>query len=91
MMTKPTKFCHYCEMGFFMKSHLHGESCRFFVRAVKAVKRKREEEPKAKPCLAKPKEKTTDFSTVCFVPYSAPKRVRVQSKMGRARRRLFHC
>ena len=90
MMTKPTKFCHYCEMGFFVKSHLHGESCPLKI-AAKAVKRKRPEEPKAKPCLAKPKEKTTDISTVCFVPYSAPKRVRVQSKMGRARRRLFHC
>ena len=41
-----SKFCHGCEMGLFMKSHFHADYCRFFVRAVKAVKRKREEEPK---------------------------------------------
>ena len=34
-------------MGFFKKSHLHVDSCRFFVRPV-CLKRKREEEPKEK-------------------------------------------
>ena len=37
-----SKFCHWCEMGFFKKSNFHVDSCRFFVR-VRAVKRKREE------------------------------------------------
>ena len=39
------KFCHYCEMGFFTKSALHVDSCPLKL-AVKAAKRKRQEEPK---------------------------------------------
>ena len=61
-----SKVCYWCDMGcFFVKSPFHGDSCPIKSLAVKAVKRKRQEEPKENMVQKLPKLSDHEVAMSC--------------------------